>query len=375
MLNNSSTPPMEPPLLSMQTHLTIASALSGRKNNFDIIRFIAASLVIVAHAYVLNGENPLLGPFARLTGDQMTFGTLGVSIFFMISGFLILQSFTHSKTIGHYALSRILRIFPALIVLVLLTVFVLGSLVTQLPLANYLSHAGTYDYLKTVFLFPVRYELPGVFTDNVASQAVNGSLWTLAYELLCYIMVAIAGVLGLLRYKVIILITFILLLTAHLATHFTTFFSDILKLWWRGIGFKNLLELSTFFVAGMCIYAYREHIKISHLFAVVALFALILFGYFGLLRLGMMIFGSYLVFYLAFNPAFKAHNFAKNGDLSYGIYIYAFPVQQVIFMLFGGQMDSSLLNFMLAFPITYLLAWCSWHGVEKWALHLKKRFR
>lgn len=375
MLNHSSIPPMEPPFVFMPSHLTIETALSGRKNNFDIIRFIAASLVIVAHAYVLNGANPILGPFAYITGNQMTFGTLGVSIFFMISGFLILQSFEHSKTVWHYALSRILRIFPALIVLVLLTVFVLGPLMTQLSLTAYFSHSETYDYLKTIFLFPVRYYLPGVFTENIASQAVNGSLWTLAYELLCYIMVAIAGVLSLLRYKITILISFIALLAIHLTDHFTTIFSDILKLWWRGIGFGNLLELSTFFLAGMLIYAYRHYIKVSHLLAVLSLVALMILGYLGLLRVGMMVFGSYLVFYLAFNPSLKAHDFARHGDLSYGIYIYAFPVQQVIFVLFGGQMNNALLNFILAFPVTYVLAWCSWHWVEKWALGLKKRFK
>ena len=166
--------------------------IDARKNNLDIIRFLAATLVVFSHAYPLTTGNNATEPFAVCSNGQMTFGELAVSIFFIISGFLITQSYDRSKNPIYYFKARVLRIFPGLIFCVLLTVFFLGPIFTELNVKDYFKDPKTYDYLKTITLYWIQYDLPGVFQTNVWPGAVNGSLWTLWYEFFFYIVVAIS---------------------------------------------------------------------------------------------------------------------------------------------------------------------------------------
>ncbi|OUD12530.1 acyltransferase family protein [Thioflexithrix psekupsensis] len=351
--------------------LTLAESLAARQNNFDLIRFVAATMVIFAHAYVLTHGNDEQELLHQITQHQMTFGTLGVAIFFVISGFLISQSYERSANIWIYIKARILRIFPALIVVLLLTVFLFGPVMTQLSFMEYFTSSKTYRYLTGIFLFPVHYHLPGVFENNPYPKAVNGSLWTISYEMLCYVMVAFLGVLGLMRWRGLLLVILLGLFVFRLF-----WFEELFVLekkwnfWFRGIGFSQLIELVNYFLAGTVIYLYREKVILHHYLALLAMIILGVASVMGGLEAWFIIAGSYLIIYIAFTPYIRCHHFAHYGDFSYGLYIYAFPVQQTLVYLSGATWHP-LLNAFVSLPVVLFFAVLSWHLIEHSALQLK----
>lgn len=327
--------------------------IANRKNNLDIIRFLAASLVLFSHAYPLTTGNNGSEPFAILTNGEMTFGELAVAIFFIISGFLITQSFDRSKNPINYFKARSLRIFPGLIFCVLLSIFLLGPILTKLSVKDYFANRETYDYLKTITLYWLQYDLPGMFPENIWPGAVNGSLWTLWYEFFFYIVVAVLGVTRMLN-KRIVLFGFIL--------------ATALYFLGRGAFYTDLFR---YFGAGMVFYLYRKHIKLNGFIALLSLIILILTARNGYFEYSLSVAGTYLIFYFAFASKVKFYNFGKYGDFSYGIYIYAFPIQQIMTQAFNNQI-TPLENFLLSFPVTLIIAIISWHMIEKQALKYKK---
>lgn len=182
---------------------SIGDYLNGKQNNFDFLRFLAATLVIVSHSFPLTG-------FREIAVLHNTLGGHGVFIFFLISGFLITRSYLASNNVFLFFKARLLRIFPALIVVILLTIFVLGPAVTSIPLDQYFANKSTYQMLNNILLHSISYKLPGVFEQNPYKYSVNGSLWTLKYEFTFYIFVAVLGVLTILKRKEIIILLFVL---------------------------------------------------------------------------------------------------------------------------------------------------------------------
>src|SRR5258706_5042779 len=142
-------------------------------NNFDFLRLFAAGLVLVSHLSTLSGtkDNRLL-----ILLDSLNLGGLGVSIFVVISGYLVMQSWRSDAVLHRYASRRALRIFPGLIAVVLLTMLVLGPLVSKFSLLEYFREPNVLRYLNALLLFPMPFALPGVFYDNPYPVAVNGSL-------------------------------------------------------------------------------------------------------------------------------------------------------------------------------------------------------
>ena len=141
--------------------MTLSHLSQGRDNNFNLIRIVAALVVLVTHSFALVGES--IG---------MTIGLIAVDVFFIVSGFLVTASLLTRQSTIEFLWARALRIFPALLVMLLLTVFVLGPFFTSLPLSSYFSDRTTYDYLlKCSTLFTgVVYKLPGVFTTPTEVQ-------------------------------------------------------------------------------------------------------------------------------------------------------------------------------------------------------------
>jgi peptidoglycan/LPS O-acetylase OafA/YrhL len=330
----------------------IDQCIDSRKNNLDIIRFLAATFVLFSHAYPLTIGHNGSEPFAVFTVGQMTFGELAVAIFFVISGFLITQSFDRSKNVSYYVKARILRIFPGLIFCVLLSVFILGPIFTDLSTVDYFKNRETLDYFKTITLYWLQFDLPGVFSANIWPGAVNGSLWTLWYEFFFYIVVAVLGITRLLDKRIVIL-GFVL--------------ATALDVMGRG-GFYT--DLFRYFSAGMVFYLFRKQIKLNIWAALVSFIILAITMKMGHFVYAFSIFGTYLIFYLAFETKLKLHSFGKYGDFSYGIYIYAFPIQQIMTHLFENQL-TPWQNFLYSFPFTLLLAIASWYLVEKRALKYK----
>lgn len=348
----------------MKKHLTINDYVNDRNNNYDFIRFIAATLVIFSHAYPLTSHEGEL--FVKISHGQWSMGGIAVAIFFMVSGFLITQSYERSSNLLKFIKARFLRIYPGLIMAILFGVFIIGSIVTTLPIREYLTNLNTYNYLKVLFLFPMQWTLPGVFEHSSMNNSINGSLWTIPFEILSYGVVAILGLVGLLKYKNVVLWVFVLSLYAK---HYLIVYVPKDISW---IYLPSFFDLFPFFAAGMLIYCYRDKIVLNKWNAIFSLFILCISLKFGGFVDTFTIFGAYLVFYFAYNKKIKLNKFGKYGDFSYGIYIYAFPIQQTV-TYFIGKDISVITNITISLPITIVLAILSWHLIEKPVLKLKNK--
>lgn len=323
--------------------------IKKNKNNFDFLRFFAALLVIFSHSFAL-----LFGkqdPYVNLTG-VMTFGTLAVIIFFVISGFLISKSWDSSENIMDYAKKRVLRIYPAIFIVIILTIFILGPLVTTLTPIEYFSNPKTFLYLINISIIYLYETLPGVFFDNPYTNSVNGSLWTLPIELECYILTALFGIIPFFKKR---FSTFIIVL-----------FFIVLDFYFREKG----ISFFAYFFIGRLYYLYREKFILNkYLFIILALILLFSMSFKITYYLHFLIL-PYLIFYSIYRFRFL-NNWGKYGDFSYGTYIYAFPVQQTLIYFFRNNLTIFSL-FIFSSIITFIFAFLSWHVVEKNALKLKK---
>ena len=324
-----------------------------RRNNFDFIRFMAASAVVFSHAYpVVSGTNET-EPFYILTNGQTSIGGTAVSIFFIISGFLVTQSFFNSKSTGRYIRSRALRIFPALAFAVFCTVFILGPLVTSLSAGSYFTSGETYAYLWNALAYTRHSTLPGVFTVNPFPLTVNGSLWSLPYEILYY--PALPAIVLLLSKKIFPALGFLCI---------------VFLLTGKGyIGKGYLFDMTNYFFCGSIYYFFRNYILLSRWIFSATLICLAASIYFGFYNFTFGILGGYIILFLAFKVEAGLFHFARFGDFSYGTYLWAFPVQQLVAGNTPGQ--SPLKNFLFSYPIILVMAFISWHLVEKKSLALK----
>jgi peptidoglycan/LPS O-acetylase OafA/YrhL len=336
--------------------------LVERHNNFDALRLVAAISVIFSHAFLI-GEGRQDGePLMRLTGGQTILGVVGVFIFFTISGYLVTQSFELTRSAPRFAAKRALRIYPGLLFCLLLSGFVLGPWATSLALGAYFSDGGAYAYVASNFTMinPTR-SLPGVwFTKWDAGGVVDGPLWTLPCELAMYIMVLVLGILRALDLRVIAVLILIGMGAIWFDTASSQYFSG------------SALWLLSFFASGMALYRLRDSGFLNGRIALVACIGLAASVPLNAFILLFPLFGSYLVIYLAFAPWLKPFPAARYGDLSYGLYIYGWPIEQAIVRLNGGAMSWWAL-FAIAFPVTAIFAFLSWHLVEKRALRFKPR--
>ncbi len=338
-----------------------------RQNNFDTLRLVAAISVIFSHSFLIAEGTQNREWLILLTGNQSILGLTGVFIFFAISGFLVTQSFEQTANPLHYLAKRALRIFPGLFVAALVSAFVLGPLVTTLPLGAYLSRPEPYEYLVGNALLDQRvHELPGVsFVDNPVGLEINGPLWTLRLEFTMYLMVLVLGLLRLLSVRVALL----LLAFGMACLHFEML--DELEKWgW----FFQLLSgwgwLVGFFAAGMALYKLRDTRILDGRIALLALAGLVLSVPLRQFITLFPLFGCYLALWLALNPRLPVLPAACFGDLSYGLYIYGWPVEEAVIWLYGGHAGWWQV-FLIALPSAAALAFLSWHIVERPMLRLK----
>lgn len=336
--------------------LRLADRLEGRDNNFNLIRMIAASAVLVSHAYPITLGPQAVQPLKVLTGDAL--GHHAVAVFFVISGLLIARSHERSRTFVHWLLARVLRLFPGLAVVLLLSVLVMGPLVTALPLAAYATDPKTWAYVpRNLSLAFLQYPLPGVFTDNPAGSQINGSLWSLVHEVGCYVGVAIAGTLGLLGRPRLFLAGVLALLAARLGM--------------AEAGLTNtrpglFITLAFPFSLGMAAWVWRDKL-VLHWTWLAGVWALALtLSATPVFAEALAVALAYSTLWLAYVPRGALLAFNRLGDYSYGVYIYAYPMQQLMVHLFPGH--GPLANIAMAAPPTLLCAVLSWRLVEKRAL-------
>jgi peptidoglycan/LPS O-acetylase OafA/YrhL len=334
----------------------------GRDNNTQLLRFLAATAVIVSHCYALT-VSWTDDPVYRLTRDT-NLGVLGVECFFVLSGFLVTQSWLGRSHLPAFLASRALRIYPALFAAVAVSILLAG-LSSAVPWDHFLTDPKTFEFARNNALgWRVSYNLPGAFKTNPYPDAVNGSLWTLPVELRLYVGVAILGAAGALARRDVGAATIVALIVLFSVR------PQWLPLPTRG---QVVFDLALLFALGSLAYLWRERIPLS-LTATAAGIALYLWNPGGAVR-GHVVapFVVYAVLVLAYHPRLQAPLLNRGGDFSYGLYVYAFPVQQ--FIMHNSPGLSSLGLFIPAFPVTLALAAASWHGLERPALKLKSRWR
>lgn len=323
-----------------------------RHNNFDLLRLLAALSVILSHAFLLAENSQDHDPLMLLTGGQLILGLAGVFVFFTISGYLITQSFEMTPSPFVFLAKRALRIFPGLILCLLVCVFAIGPLVTRLPLAEYFSRRETYLFLLHNSVLDVDYNrLPGVeFWPGNIGGIVDGPLWSLPCEALLYLTVFGLGVCRLLTLPVCLLLLGAGMVCVWLDT--------------AGETFGSALWLLGFFAAGMCCYRLRGPRLISRRWALLALVGLALSIPAHLFLAAFPLCGGFLVIWLALNRKLPNIRAARFGDLSYGLYIYGWPVEQCVVFFSGGTApwwQVFLVSIAAALPTAFL----SWHLVEK----------
>jgi peptidoglycan/LPS O-acetylase OafA/YrhL len=343
----------------------LAEASEGRANNLDALRFFAASLVIFSHAYPLTGHND--EPLSRLSHGEVNLGSLAVAIFFILSGFLVTQSWERRRSVTAFACARMLRVFPALAVVTFGAVL-LGRSFTSLPPDAYWGANETWDYLRTVLLFPMKFQLPGVFERNPL-HAVNGALWTIPFEVACYGALLILGALGGLRRE-----AFAFLVTLLLYVVFTENSAPLTQRD-RLLGYElwDYLRLGTLFFVGSAAYLFRHHISLRLPYFLVAITICWIAVIFGAFFKVFAVFGAYAVLYVGYGAPPWLRNFGKYGDFSYGIYLTGFPVQQVFVATLPDH--PPWFNFLVSWPIALALALLSWRFVERPSLSLHQRLR
>src|SRR5258706_3880537 len=328
-----------------------------QRNNFDFLRFISSLFVIISHSYDLTGhdDQELL---MRVSRNTYHFSSLGLICFFVISGYLVSQSLFSSSSVFNYAWKRFLRIVPALCGVILFSMLVIGPLFTTLGIAGYFLSPDTYTYLRNIlFVLPLQWELPGVFTGNPV-KAVNGSLWTLILEGRLYILIALLNIVFFFKKKIILPVVFALLVIA------TPWFSD---------AFGPASPFPFYFVlylfAGVIAALYKKKLRYNKWLFLTALSIIILYCFTDTVNPLTFIAFPYLILYLAQLPS-RLHHFARYGDFSYGMFLYSFPIQQCIVHLTNGTI-SILLMIFLSMILTLPFAVLSWKWIESKALKLK----
>jgi len=335
-------------------------AVNGRSSGFDYLRICLATSIILWHgipvsyggAYELEIWRGPLGVLMHAT----------LPMFFALSGFLVAGSFDRCPTLVSFFGLRILRIVPALMVEVVVSALLLGPLLTAWPPARYFADSTLYVYFLNI-LGLVHYHLPGVFLDNPLPGLVNAQLWTIPFELQCYMALGGLAVAGVMRRRYVLLL-------------FTLYFQG--QWAWQAIirgddGSSNGASgpvLIICFLAGILAHLFRDRLPFSRsLFWLTLAASLILSALpHGAYYLPLPI--TYLTVYLGLLDP-KRVRWLLAGDYSYGMYLYGYPLQQAVATL-GPGAHSWTVNVVVALPAAFLVALLSWHFVEKPALQLRR---
>lgn len=312
----------------MKTY-TLNEALKTKKSkNLSFIKFLAALAVIISHAYPISQGKEFGDVLISFSKGHLGIGGVAVGVFFFSSGLLVSKSIEKSENLKQFLKKRCLKIFPPLIFTVILTVFLLGPIFTNMTISDYFTDLATYKYLLNAILIPI-HSLPGVFENNIYGNVINGALWTLPIEFICYIALMFCYKLGLLRKK--ILFTFPISLIFFYLLYYSNIpiFSSI-----------SIYTLPIFiYYMGMLYYVFRDKIILNKLLAVFLIIVWSGFVYFGFAEIAMFLIFPYIFSVIVFNKKQCSEKLSELGNLSYGIYLCGFPIQQIVVCLFGGKMD------------------------------------
>lgn len=335
----------------------------GHNNFFTPLRILMALLVVTEHAMIVGFRDISAGAYVFF-GYGLSY--LAVNLFFITSGFLVTKSMTYRGDLAEYGSARVLRIYPALVIHVAFILLLIGPLATTLPIWDYLTHPDVWKQPFLVLTFiNSDMVLPGAFLTN-HEQLAAAPLWTLRYELLAYFMTALIFSLGLMRRKWMILAQFILPSLAWVLTKETGLYEHLPATAQNGMRFAIAYGL------GATIFAYRERLNFHVLGLMCFCLLAVLCNRINAMEVAVNLMLAYGLMLVAFVKAPRFERLQNLSDVSYGIYIYHWGLLQLAFYWWPQLSPAAL--FVLIAPLSYAIAYASWHIVEKPALKAKKRF-
>jgi peptidoglycan/LPS O-acetylase OafA/YrhL len=339
----------------------------GRDNNFTLLRFSAAMTVLFAHSVAVLGLPPEREFFFNRLGFSL--GEMGLDMLFVTSGFLVTASLIVRQDLIAYLWARILRVYPGMWVMLVLTVFVLAPALTSLPRAEYYASPLTWEYFRkcATLLGGIRYSLPGVFETVPLKGEFNGSLWTMPVEVRMYLYLAaiyvaltVAPALRLKAMRVVLPISAVLI-------------AIVLSQRLTG-GVYNGANIRVFmFLYGSSLFVWREKVPVGPWLLAGILAALVLASFDK--TLFFVVYAACLaplVLHLVYVPGGRIRRFNDWGDYSYGVYIYAFPVQQTLAFLFPAMTLAAMMASSAV--VSVAIAIVSWKLIEERALGMKGDF-
>ncbi len=361
----------------------LVNIINSKQNNFNLLRLIMALAVLYNHSFVMfqpNGHQDI----TTYLFHYFDSGSLAVSVFFLISGLLLTQSFYQTKSATLFILKRLLRIFPGLLFCLLVTVFIIGPLVTSETILHYFSSKGTYRYMYNLLLNNEYffYDIPSCLEGNWKPKIINGSLWTLPFELLCYTFLFLGLMtvqyfknnkshfsLKFFNFSLIIFFAILLFNSHYLINRFVGLVTGFL---FRVPEVNNSIRLFIFFFIGSSLFFLKEKISIKFsIWAVIivalTLNTLVIESYYSqqFLEYAAIIYGTLFIAGQRF-----LFRFNYKTDPSYGIYLYAWPIQQLIAYYFKFNTYQSVL---VTIPIVIFLGYFSFVLIEKPAMAYAKK--
>lgn len=333
------------------------TANSGKNNNFNLLRFLFASLVIISHAPELQDGNRSREILTNIFGT-ISFGEMAVDSFFVVSGFLIAKSWQERPNVSAFLSSRVLRIYPGFVAASLICALIVGP-VYGAP--DYFQSFRPGEYLSSLIALkpPVA---PSVFQGSYY-PAVNAAMWSISYEFMCYLLLMVCGLVGVLKNRHAWLAIAVICAAVHIANRSG---SIVLPL-------DQYFRCAMAFSFGGCFYLYRENIPWTKKLAWLAFFVFgILLFFKPLAEPALGVFWGYAIIYYA-NHGKRLLEFNRLPDISYGVYLYAWPINKMLYWHFPEM------NFYAAMAVVFILSVLagilSWYLVEKQGMRVKAIFR
>lgn len=333
----------------------------ARSNNFTFIHLLGALLVILGHMFYIAGSTPI-------TFCDNGVQTIGCKMIFVLSGYLVTKSWLSDPHPGRFFTKRVLKIFPSLIAVVLLSVFVLGPIMTNLTMGEYFSNSNTWNYLFNIILSP-RYNLPGVFAQVPYVNVVNGSLWTIPVEILCYLLVPLFYLINRKHHYVngvvFIFFAIIVILRPYVLNNPIIFY---------GTNLLDVCELGVYFMLGN-IFALVDkkniyNLQLSIIILLVLAFIPIPYQVKNFLLIPVL---TYFVLSFGNTPNALFQNVLKKYNVNYGLYLYGFPIQQIVIQLLGKYNLHVLLLFLISLVPIVLFGFLNFIAIEKPISKLQKK--
>lgn len=339
----------------------LSEVISSRDNNFDLLRLIAALLVMFGHSFWIQPAAERHEPILAFTGIEYS-GSIAVYTFFLISGMLVSASYDRQRSLWKFIVLRVSRIYPAMFVCVALVAYLLYPILRGISFSDAFHDPLVWRYFSInaeMFRGTIR-SLPEIFDHVAIRGAVNPSLWTLSIEMKCYALVAVAGLIGAFRHRLLYLLASIgVLILVWWMLHFNVH-SALLDGLQKNANAYTFYPVP-FFAFGMGLYAMRRHVTVSWPVAL-----LLVLAYLAAHKTAI---GAPLL-YLAIaygalwvSATSRLHRFRPSHDLSYGVYLWGFVIQQTVARTFP-HMDN-LISLFVSVPFALAAAFLSFMLVER----------